>query len=183
MAEKDIARFMSKVRKDDGGCWLWTGPYTHNGYGLFGHLSRMKRAHRVSYQLHVGPIPKGDGYHGTCVLHRCDVRSCVNPAHLFLGTQKENVADMFAKGRGRTPCLAGAGHWTQHRPERVARGERHGRAKVSDADRAEIVRAYAAGGVTLTALGQRYGVTRWTVSEMASRARIVTVAAHGTVVP
>lgn len=84
-----------------GGCWLWTGPMKESGYGRIWNGSKNILAHRFSYALHVGPIPAGDGYHGACVLHRCDVPACVNPAHLRLGTHADNMADMKAKGRAR----------------------------------------------------------------------------------
>lgn len=77
------------------GCWLWTGKLDRSGYGYLVHDERPRRAHRMSWKLHVGPIP--EGLH---VCHRCDVRSCVNPAHLFLGTARDNIRDCWAKGRG-----------------------------------------------------------------------------------
>lgn len=58
-------------------------------------------AHKVAWEIANGPIPEGNGYHGKCVLHRCDNPACVNPGHLFLGSHDDNMADMLAKGRAR----------------------------------------------------------------------------------
>jgi hypothetical protein len=77
------------------GCWLWTGGTTAAGYGFFDFQDEI-HAHRASYAMHIGPVP--EGLH---VLHRCDVRQCVNPNHLFLGTQVDNMKDMAAKGRAQ----------------------------------------------------------------------------------
>jgi hypothetical protein len=92
--------FMAKVNKTDS-CWLWTGAKAPPwNYGRTGQLW----AHRVSYELHVGPITEG-----LYVLHRCDNPPCVNPSHLFLGTAADNVQDMMAKGRHASQkdrCLA-----------------------------------------------------------------------------
>lgn len=79
------------------GCWLWTGYITDNGYGRISD----QFAHRLSYAAHYGDIP--DGMH---VLHKCDVKPCVNPSHLFLGTNNDNVADRVAKDRS----ARGMGH-------------------------------------------------------------------------
>lgn len=87
-------RFMSRVSPEAlTGCWLWTGAMQH-GYGKIRVVMKDVRAHRASWEIHNGPIPDG-----MCVLHKCDTPLCVNPAHLFLGTQQENIADKQSKGR------------------------------------------------------------------------------------
>lgn len=88
-------RFESKYKVDESaGCWLWTGSKDKDGYGKIYANSKHSRGHRVSYELHVGPVPEG-----VCVLHRCDTPSCVNPDCLFLGTIDDNNKDKAAKGR------------------------------------------------------------------------------------
>lgn len=95
-------RFWSKVERIPfHTCWEWTGSLAGTGYGSISWHGRQMRAHRLAWQLTYGPIPKGTGAHGTCVLHRCDNPPCVRPEHLFLGTNHENVLDCIAKGRSR----------------------------------------------------------------------------------
>lgn len=95
------ALFWLQVDKTDS-CWLWTGAKHKLGYGVLSAGGRRVKAHRASFFLHNGHI-----FTDMKVLHRCDVRNCVNPDHLFLGTQADNVADMVRKGRQRgTPRYA-----------------------------------------------------------------------------
>lgn len=81
-----------------GECWLWDGTLNERGYGYFCHAGGKITAHRAAYMLFKGPIC--GGLH---VLHKCDVRNCVNPQHLTLGTHRDNMRDMMAKGRHVTP--------------------------------------------------------------------------------
>lgn len=94
-------RFWAKVQKSDG-CWIWTGGTQRGGYGHFNKRSddpvTSWRAHRVAYELSVGPIPDGMN-----LCHTCDNRKCVRPDHMFLGMQKDNIADMYSKGRNYVP--------------------------------------------------------------------------------
>lgn len=91
-------QFWSRVRRDPSGCWLWTGSRASNGYGTLRFGDRYTSAHAVAARMVLGPKPDG-----TEVCHRCDVRLCVNPAHLFYGTRLDNVRDMWAKGRASAP--------------------------------------------------------------------------------
>ena len=115
------SRFWVKVRIT-GGCWEWCGSRSNSGtgYGNFYLNGRLVRTHRLSWMMHMGEIPKDK-----CVLHKCDNKTCINPAHLFLGTHSDNMRDCANKGR-----LA-----SQSRP---ARGSRHGSAKLIERDVLDI---------------------------------------------
>lgn len=119
-------RFWPNVEKTDS-CWHWTGQSSGKlGYGRIAWARSFVLAHRVSWEIHHGPIPAG-----LFVCHRCDTPSCVRPDHLFLGTPADNTRDMLAKGR----------HHASHAP-RLA-GEAHPQARLTQADVAEIRRQRA----------------------------------------
>lgn len=128
-----------KVIKHPNGCWEWKGAKNADGYGMVKVNRRMVRAHRRVYEQEHGPIPPG-----LFVCHTCDNPPCCNPAHLFIGTNAENLADMRAKGRNRVP--------------EPMRGERHPIAKLTLAQQ-ECIRQERALGASLRALGRKYGVS------------------------
>lgn len=142
-------RFRQKYSEEpNSGCWLWHACGHKLGYGLFRYRRKTQKAHRVSWMLHCGEIPDG-----LKVMHRCDVRQCVNPDHLLLGTQKENVADMTRKGRGRTGDL---------------RGVLIANAVLND-DQVREIRAYVAAGNSQISISRRFGVSPMTVSRVINR--------------
>lgn len=154
-------RFWSKVQRGDG-CWLWTAAMRWNGYGVFGFGKRVVGAHRVAWELTNGPIPDR-----MCVCHRCDNRRCVRPEHLFLGTQAENLADMRAKKRQRGG--AGEHNGTKTHPERIARGEALPFSKLTEKAVREIRAHYARGGISMGALGRKYGVNQPAIMKVLRR--------------
>jgi len=128
-------RFDAKYVVDqESGCWLWQGSCDGCGYGTIGiTTAKNGRAHRIAWLLYRGEIPTGQN-----ILHRCDVRCCVNPDHLFMGTQADNILDMIAKDR-----------------DRHLSGEENGRAKLTIAQVKEIKASIEPG----TSLALRFNVT------------------------
>lgn len=150
-------RFWKYVEKSDG-CWTWTGWLKPNGYGGFDN----GYAHRFSWTLHFGPIPRG-----LDVCHRCDVRNCVRPDHLFLGTRAVNLADMRRKGRAapspfRTPEIAAA----SFEKRRKVRGSEVASAKLTEAKVLEIKRLLAVGKLSQEFIGTAYGVGQSCISRI-----------------
>jgi hypothetical protein len=109
LLQQRLAR--DSVTDPETGCLLWTACRINTGYGLLRWRGRPWLAHRAAWMARHGPIPPG-----LCVCHRCDVRTCINPTHLFLGTQKDNMVDMAAK-RGHEPRPHGGG--PERRPSKA----------------------------------------------------------------
>jgi transposase-like protein len=130
-----IERFWARVVKGDG-CWEWGGARNRAGYGKIMVQRAVIPAHRFSWQLTNGPIPEG-----LYVLHTCDNPPCVNPAHLFVGTHSDNMADMVAKGRDR--------------------GNRH-----VSAESARLIREANFRGVEQSEIAREFGIAQTTVSHI-----------------
>lgn len=145
-----LERFWKFVEKTDY-CWNWTGATVSKGYGVLRVNGKNERTHRYSYIIHNGTIPKGAGYHGTCVLHKCDNPKCVNPEHLSLGNNSDNVNDMVSKMRNTI-------------------GERNGMAKLKIKDVIEI-RKLKKQGYSLSKLSSKFKIAISTVSQIINKKR------------
>lgn len=142
-------RFWKYVKKTDS-CWLWIGAKRDQkrGYGtIVDNTGKNFRAHRVSWEMHNGQIPDG-----LFVLHKCDNPSCVNPDHLFLGTQTDNMQDMLRKNRGNQQ-----------------KGEGNGRSKLTEKDVLLIRKQYASGGITQKKIGEFFGVSNVVISNVVGK--------------
>lgn len=136
------------IPEPNSGCWLWTAFIAENGYGHFCDADGENRgAHCVSWEIYRGQIP--DGLH---VLHTRDVRCCVNPSHLFVGTPFDNMQDAARKGR----TCSGDEFWSRKSPEKVCRGEKNTQHKLSEVQVSEII----VSPLGCRKLADRYGVSR-----------------------
>lgn len=144
------AKFWARVYVHEGedACWTWTGPKnTYTGRGLFSGPHKLVQAHRFAYELWAGPIPEG-----MLVLHTCDNggNGCVNPSHLYVGTQADNMRDRkersgpYVNGRQKGP-----------------------KEKLTD-DQVREIRRLVGSGVPRAVAARKFGVTRWTASAIAS---------------
>lgn len=150
LTQDEKNRFFLKVNFQKGGCWLWTGAAKDNGgYGQFPTKDGERRSNRIAYRLWVGPIPEG-----AVVRHKCDVGACCNPDHLELGTQAQNVADAWERGRAVAPPRL--------------RGEQVSLSKLTEEQVLEI-RALYDRGEQLAAIGRAYGITEATAGKVAKR--------------
>jgi hypothetical protein len=149
-----IAAFWEKVDKN-GDCWLWIGAVQkepRGGYGMVHYDGKCTKTHRISWVLHNGIIPDG-----MQVLHTCDVRNCVNPNHLFLGTNRDNVDDKVRKGRQTTRNQIIAS-WKHDR-----KGENQFCSKYTDT-MVLAMRCLFRGGVRIKEISDVYGIPSSTVS-------------------
>lgn len=120
-----INRFLNNVPKESiDKCWNWKGTINSSGYGViseYGRKGKKKYAHRISWEFYNNKkIPMRSEYHGGVIMHTCDNRKCVNPNHLVLGTQKENVQDMINKGRKVITYIEGSKHHNTSINEEIA---------------------------------------------------------------
>lgn len=146
--EEFTVHFWEKVDQSAGpdGCHLWTANKVTGGYGRVGVERRHQLAHRVAWELTNGPIPPG-----MVVCHRCDTPGCVNPRHLFLGTDDDNTADRVAKGRGARNG-----------------GMKNGQARL-DEGTVLAIRSDSARGIPYDALVARYGIGKSQISRIVRR--------------
>lgn len=129
------------------GCWIWGRYVAKTGYGEFWHPIKKRKvsAHRASYEIFKGPVD------GLCVLHTCDVRCCVNPDHLFLGTYKDNVSDMYMKNR-----------------QVIARGSMKANSKITEEIAVKIKKAYCSGAGLQKEVAEMFGVSLSIVKQIIS---------------
>ena len=142
-----IDRFWKKVEIcEPEHCWFWRASRLKGGYGIIGISGKNRLAHRVSYELHHGPIPEG-----MLVLHSCDNPSCVNPAHLHLGTQADNMREKAERGRASRLC-----------------GEKHGSSKLKEVEVRDIHLKHA-NGVSRKQLAEMFSVHVSVISKILNR--------------
>jgi len=156
-------------RPELGPCWIWTAYRNEKGYAKIArgpNGTGAMQASRVAWFIEHGAYPPPD----LCACHHCDNPACVRASHLFLGTKAQNNADMYAKGRGSDGSAVPRGdrHYAKTEPHRLARGEKHGCAKLSEADVIEI-RRLMANGESGPRVARLFGVDHKTVYAIRDR--------------
>jgi hypothetical protein len=139
-----LSSFIEKP-KSESGCWKWLGNKHAQGYGKIGFIGKTWLAHRLSYELLKGPIPKN-----MMVCHACDNPECTNPEHLFLGTAQENMYDKISKGRHKG----------------AAKGDKHHTSKLTTEDVREIRKIYSMKLMNQYELADSYSVTQSEISNI-----------------
>ena len=143
----DLERFWEKVQRSDS-CWEWTGCRLRSGYGQIKWGDKIRRAHRVSWEIHFGPIPDG-----LWVLHHCDNPPCVRPDHLYLGTLVDNAQDCVRRGRHY--------HWR-------GQGEGHPMARLTEGQVLEI-RRQRENGLSGHLIARAFGLSKTQVYDIINR--------------
>lgn len=131
---------IGSIPEPNTGCWLWLRNIEGSGYPMIKYKGKNIHGNRAAWEVYRGPIPDG-----LCVLHSCDVRSCINPDHLFLGTKRDNAIDMVKKGRANRPA-----------------GERHSGSKLTDENVIDILQSPK----SLRQLAKQYKVGPATISSI-----------------
>lgn len=142
-------RFWPKVKiatYPPDACWEWVGAKNSNGYGHIGDRGSHKKAHRVSWEIHNGPIPSG-----SLCLHKCDNKSCVNPSHLYIGNHSDNAKDMIERGGQTFNPPLGSKHWAS---------------KLNEENALEIRRLYSEGSTTYLELSTKFNVSPESVRDV-----------------
>lgn len=141
-------RFDSKYEVvTESGCWIWTAGSDKDGYGTFWKDGTTKRAHRVSYELHKTKIPED-----MLVCHKCDTPSCVNPDHLFVGTNSDNMKDRSIKNRNRDQ-----------------KGEKHNMCKLTESEVLELRDLLSNSPYTQRVIADKYGISYPHISDIKLR--------------
>jgi len=141
-----IERFKNKIEPiTESGCWIWMGTLHSFGYGWFWLNGTVKLAHRISWEIFKGTIPRDK-----CILHKCDIPYCVNPNHLFLGTRIDNNIDRDKK-------------------KRVASGEKQGHAKLTINQVNEIRSLYIPRKMSSYKLAKKYGVSNSNIMKIINK--------------
>lgn len=162
--EQAISTFWSKVNKQGsipehcpelGNCWEWTASICSGGYGNKRWNGKVEPTQRISWILAYGAIPDN-----LWVLHKCDNRKCVNPEHLFLGTQQDNIKDMIIKKRANHPV----GFKMPPKSKETLQKMSDAQIKITREQRSEIRQRYAAGGISQYKLGIEFGISQSGVS-------------------
>lgn len=145
------------VTENKDECWEWKEYVDKNGYGRFKIGRTFFPSHRVSFSL-----SKKGKLSSFLVCHKCDNPKCCNPAHLFLGTQQENIDDCIAKGR----YITGDKNGMVKHPELVTKGDKHHNAKFTDSQIIDIRKIYAEGKTSHKKLGKIYSVSANTIKDI-----------------
>lgn len=138
-----VNRFFTKLSFGSSECWYWDGCIDDVGYGRLGKYDGENKAHRISWKLFNGEIPDG-----MKILHKCDIKNCVNPDHLFLGTQQDNIKDMVLKGRDKfgTGCA----------------GEKNPMSRLTEKKVLSMREKYSMGGISYKSIAKLFNVSTMT---------------------